>query len=180
MSKTPLALLIAAGLAGLSSGAALAANTITFHGEVTDSTCQVLINNQDNPVVLLPTVSASELKTAGATTGQTTLTLKLSGCAAPQDNSTVKIRFNGHGVTSNGNLKNIAANGAEKVALQLLKAENGDHINLTNTPVTAAELTLEAGKTEAEHTFAVQYISEEGNAGTGAVKAAVDYIVSYL
>jgi len=178
MTKTPLALLVAA--IGLSSGAAFAANTITFHGEVTDSTCQVRINNQDDAVVLLPTVPATDLKDANKPAGTKTLTLQLSGCTAPSKDQIVKIKFNGHGVTSSGNLKNIATNGANNVALQLLESEGGNAINLANGPVTAAELTLEANKTEAEHTFAVQYISEEGNAGTGAVKAVVDYVISYL
>jgi major type 1 subunit fimbrin (pilin) len=48
----------------LVSGSVFAAsdNTITFQGEVTDETCSVAVNgNSASPVVLLPTVSASDL-----------------------------------------------------------------------------------------------------------------------
>jgi len=179
MSKTPLALLVAA--IGLSGGAAFAANTITFHGEVTASTCKVSINNQDNAVVLLPTVPASELDAAGKKAGLTTLTLQLSECEAPQNDRDLVVKMVGHGVTAGGHLDNIAANGAQNVALQLSAKEDGsDEISLANGPVQAAKLTLKQGEKEASHTFAVQYVAEGGAAGNGPVKGVVDYVISYL
>ncbi|WP_016585793.1 fimbrial protein, partial [Yersinia pestis] len=51
-------------------------NTITFQGEVTAQTCSVTVNGLEaNPVVLLPTVSSSDLDASGQTKGKTTFTL---------------------------------------------------------------------------------------------------------
>jgi len=125
MTKTSLAVLLA-----LAGGAALAAdapltNTITFEGEVTDSTCQVRINNQDNPVVLLPTVPASALAN-GQTAGLTPFTLHLTGCTPEQADKTVHVQFIGHGVTTAGNIMNQAdKNPATHVVLQLTEDEGG-------------------------------------------------------
>lgn len=41
------------------SGTAMAANTITFSGEVTDQTCQVAVNGFTDPTVILDSVPVS-------------------------------------------------------------------------------------------------------------------------
>lgn len=68
-------------------GMALAyGNTISFQGEVADETCEVSVNgNNASPVVLLPTVSASQLNAAGQTAGQTTFDIGVSGCTGDAD-----------------------------------------------------------------------------------------------
>nr|MBA2814699.1 putative fimbrial protein SthA [Candidatus Pantoea persica] len=56
-------------------------NTINFQGEIAEETCSVTVNgNTTSPLVLMPTVSASELTTKGNIAGQTTFTVGLTGC----------------------------------------------------------------------------------------------------
>ncbi|MFT8210809.1 MAG: fimbrial protein [Symbiopectobacterium sp.] len=97
-------------------GMALASdNTISFQGEVADETCEVSVNgNNASPVVLLPTVSASQLNAAGQTAGQTTFDIGVSGCTGDADGMTVSTVFVGNQVTSAGNLGNTGtANNAQ-------------------------------------------------------------------
>lgn len=75
-----LAVLISAALVSASVSAA-SDNTINFQGEVTTETCSVSVNgNNASPVVLLPTVSTSDLAASGATAGETPFTVGVSGC----------------------------------------------------------------------------------------------------
>ncbi len=67
-------------------------NTITFQGEVTAQTCSVTVNGLEaNPVVLLPTVSSSDLDASGQTKGKTTFTLGVSGCTSGSDDLDIKL-----------------------------------------------------------------------------------------
>jgi len=91
-----------------SSVFAASANTITFQGEVTDETCTVAVNGESaSPVVLLETVSKSQLATNGDTAGGADFDISISGCASNAAGvpnfSTV---FVGNQVTGSGNLGN--------------------------------------------------------------------------
>jgi len=165
----------------LSTGTALAANTITFQGEVTDQTCQVHINGQDNPVVLLPTVPTTELQAPGSKTGLTPFTLTLTDCSAPKDDAQLSVRFLARGVTEAGNLRNVATGqAAEHVSIQLTKDKSGTQpIDLKGGPVKVDGLVLPKGQTSASHTYAAQYYTGDGNATAGAVQAVVEYVISY-
>lgn len=84
--------------------AAASSNTVQFKGEVSTQTCSVNINgNQSNPVVLLPTVAASKLATKGATAGDTTFTVNVTGCAAATSDTAIKTVLAGNNPTTNGN-----------------------------------------------------------------------------
>ncbi len=89
MNKITLAL----ALFSASTTFAMAAsnNTITFQGEVTAQTCSVTVNGADaNPMVLLPTVSSSDLDVSGKTAGKTAFTLGVTGCAPGVDDIDIK------------------------------------------------------------------------------------------
>jgi len=178
MKKTSLCLALAGSL---SSGVALAANTITFEGEVTDQTCKVQINGQSDPVVLLPTVPTTELQAPGSTTGLTPFTLTLTHCTAPQSDTPLSVKFLARGVTSAGNLRNLANDhAAEHVSIQLTEDDSGSNpIHLTSGPVKVDGLVLKAGQTDVSHTYAARYITSDGNATAGAVQAVVEYVISY-
>lgn len=76
-----LASVLAVGLA-LSSAAAMASDgTLTVNGLLTDNTCTV--NGGTQPVtVTLPTLSTSNLKSAGQTAGDTAFKIELTNCSA--------------------------------------------------------------------------------------------------
>ncbi|NAW70377.1 type 1 fimbrial protein [Vibrio sp. V26_P1S5P106] len=155
---------------------AFANNTITFNGEVTDQTCSVTVNGNDaNPVVLLESVSAATLKEAGATAGQKTFSIGVTGCTAPTTDVQVSTVFVGNVVTADGNLGNTGD--AKNVALQLLD-NSMSPVDLTSM-ASLSGLTLEAGATSAVTDFGVQYISEAGGATPGSVRASLQYAVSY-
>ncbi|ENV9333497.1 TPA: fimbrial protein [Klebsiella aerogenes] len=152
-------------------------NTISFQGEVSDETCSVAINgNQTSPVVLLPTVSSTELAASGDTAGQATFDIGLTGCtgntAAETKISTV---FVGNQVTTNGNLGNTGT--AANVEVQILDTA-GKAINLTDSFKGDGDLTLAAGETEASATYTAQYYAN-GKAAAGTVEATMQYAVSY-
>ncbi|HDC4501962.1 TPA: type 1 fimbrial protein, partial [Enterobacter kobei] len=65
-------------IASLSAQAA-STGTITFNGELTDTTCEVDINGQgSDATVILPTVGVNELTASGDTTGRTTFNMNIS------------------------------------------------------------------------------------------------------
>lgn len=172
---------VAFGTTVLLSSAAFAdaANTITFKGEVTEQTCSVTVNGSSaRPVVLLPTVSKSELASATSTAGLTTFTLGVSGCTADTVDLKIKTLFIGTNVTSSGNLENSGT--AANVELQLMTDATGTSaIDLSN-PTAIAGMTVLAGETTAEHDYAVQYYTPTGSAGAGTVVGVVQYAISYL
>lgn len=155
------------------------ANTITFKGEVSEQTCEVTINGVTaRPVVLLPTVSKSQLATADAAAGLTTFTLGVTGCAVASGALDIKTVFIGNNVSATGNLENTGT--ATNVELQLLTDAGGaTPIDLRSaTPVTG--VTVAAGQTEGAHDYAVQYYSPTGSATAGTVLGSVQYAITYL
>lgn len=156
---------------------AVSDNTITFQGEVADETCSVAINgNQSTPVVLLPTVSSSELANSGDTAGPITFDIGLTGCTGSTDSATkISTVFVGNQVTSNGNLGNTGT--AENVEVQIADTQ-GLPINLTEGFTGSGDLTLAAGETEASATYTAQYYAS-GQSTAGTVEATMQYAVSY-
>ena len=169
------------GTAALLSGAAFAesTNTITFKGEITEQTCSVTVNGSDaHPVVLLPTISKSELKDAASSAGLTTFTMGVSGCSVDSATLEIKTLFIGTNVTSSGNL--ATSGSANNVELQLLTDASGSTVIDLSNPMAVAGISIPAGEQSGEHDYAVRYFSPTGNATAGDVVAAVQYAISYL
>lgn len=168
------------------SGAALAdsANTVQFKGEVSTQTCSVNINgNESNPVVLLPTVSASTLATAGTSNGDTTFTVNVTGCTANATSSTaIKTVFAGNNVTSNGNLGNTTGTGAAtNVSIQLLDSDATTPLSFSSGSVaTTSPMTLASGTdTSTSQTLTARYYAEATGVTAGSVTATAQYAITY-
>ncbi|WP_337014336.1 fimbrial protein [Pantoea sp. AS142] len=161
----------------VSSGANAASdNTINFQGQVTDETCSVSVNgNSASPVVLMPTVSRSDLDASGKTAGQVTFDIGLTGCAGSTTETKISTVFVGNQVTSNGNLGNTGT--ASNVEVQLLDT-TGRVINLTDGFTGDGDLTLAANQTEASSTYTAQYYAT-APAAAGTVESTLQYAVSY-
>ncbi|HGJ5859443.1 MAG TPA: fimbrial protein [Arsenophonus nasoniae] len=160
-----------------------AAPTITFQGEVSAQTCETEVNKETNSIVLLNNVSVAQLSGAGSKAGLTPFTVTIKNCTAPTTDLQVNTKFLGHNVTTAGNLANLIApadNGAENVAIQITTDESGTTPVVLNGVTRVPGLVLKKDETTASHTFGVQYISENGNAKAGQVKAMVEYTVGYL
>lgn len=186
MNKLALALTVGSALlltatAQASTGdSTYSGNTIYFVGEVVTETCQVDINgNAESPIVMLPSISAADLASAGATAGETTFTLGISGCSGAAIKT--QTRFIGNNVDAKGNLVPVDAGNsgyAGNVALQLLDAPGGNPLNL-NSPVLVEGVTLADGEKNGSAKYAVQYISVDGGATPGIVTGSLQYSVTY-
>lgn len=163
-------------------GIAFAANTINFSGEVTDQTCSAVVDGNTDPTVILDSVPASALNgTVGMTTGETSFTLQLTGCAAPSGSDEhFTTLFQATNATASGNLTNTATSGATGVALQLLDGPSGTPVNLAGgAAVEVGDIVLTSGQTSASHDYAVQYISEATTVTPGPVLGSVTYTLRY-
>lgn len=162
---------------------AASTGTITFNGSITDATCDVSVDGAGmDASVTLPVVAASELASAGQTSGRTTFTLGLSNCnLGTADSASVAAYFQpGTTVDSaTGRLIQTDAAGAENVSLQLIDGTNdsvifaGDSSQMT----TAAFTEIEAGK-DVKLPYAAEYYAE-GEATAGAVVSSVVYNLQY-
>jgi len=163
-------------------GLAFAANTINFSGEVTDQTCSAVVDGNTDPTVILDSVPVSALNgSVGQTTGETSFTLQLTGCAAPSGaDEHFTTLFQATNATASGNLTNTATSGATGVALQLLDGPAGNPVNLAGgAAVAAGDIVLADGETSASYDYAVQYISEATTVTPGPVLGSVTYTLRY-
>ncbi|HZG20639.1 type 1 fimbrial protein [Herbaspirillum sp. BH-1] len=157
-----------------------AGNTISFRGQVSKQTCQVMVDGATNPVVLLPTVAAGDLVAAGSAAGETPFVVSVSGCtASASDSLKIKTQFLASSATGGNNIPNLGS--AKNVALQLRAGMGGEAIKLVGgSAVSVDGLEIATGATSASHTFSVRYISEAGSAGAGSVIGSVQYALDYL
>lgn len=176
-------ILVACGLlvAGYSmTASAVSDNTISFQGEVTDETCSLTVNGNDStPIILLPTVSTSDLALAGSHAGDTTFEMGVSGCTGTGDAATdtkISTVFSGNLVeTTNGTLGNTGT--AENVTVQILDV-SGEEINLSSTYTADNDLKLSAGDTASTATYTARYYATDV-AAAGTVAASMQYAISY-
>ncbi|MDE8554992.1 fimbrial protein [Pantoea vagans] len=171
-----LAVLVSSALV---SGSVFAAsdNTINFQGEVTAETCSVSVNgNNASPVVLLPTVSTSDLATSGTTAGDTNFTVGVSGCTGDSSKTTkISTVFVGNNVSAAGNLTNTGT--AKNVEVQILDPKDAV-INLTSGYAGSGDMTLQAGETSGSATYSARYYAA-GTPTAGTVTASLQYAVTY-
>jgi major type 1 subunit fimbrin (pilin) len=157
-----------------------AGNTINFQGEVSSQTCSVNINGNTSaaaPVVLLPTVPATLLATAGDVAGATPFNIGVSGCTAGASALTIKTIFIGNNVNGSGRLGNMGTAG--QVSLRLVDpTAPGTPLDLTGGAGNAG-LVLGANQTSASYNFQVEYYAE-GTATPGSVIGSVQYALSYM
>lgn len=164
-------------LASISSTALAASdNVITFQGEVTDETCALTVNGENaSPIVLLPTVTASDLDASGKVAGETSFEIGVSGCTGNAAGVTISTVFVGNQVTTEGNLGNTGTAG--NVDIQVL-AKDSTVINFANGFKGTGDLKLGANETSATATYKAQYYAT-GKATVGTVQATLQYAVSY-
>lgn len=180
ISASVVAILAAASL----SAQAASTGTITFNGELTDTTCEVDINGQgSDATVILPTVGVNQLTASGETTGRTSFNMNISDCVIGTEGGHAKVSsFFQAGNTvdlSTGRLKNVGGT-ATNVDLQLLDASNSfNPINVGNTDQVnnTAYVDIQADGT-AYLPYAVEYYA---NAQTtpGTVTSSVVYNLQY-
>ncbi|WP_336219863.1 fimbrial protein [Citrobacter amalonaticus] len=173
LNRAFLSALVASAL--FSTNALASDNTITFMGEVSDETCSISVNGSDaSPVVLLPTVTATELKD-NQVAGATTFDVGVSGCTGSASGVEISTVFVGNNVSSSGNLTSTGS--AQDVEIQILST-SGTEIDFRNAFTGTGDLSLKANETSASATYKAQYFTS-GAATTGTVLASMQYAVSY-
>lgn len=185
MKKIPLMLITAASFSSMSIFSfAASTGTITFSGELTDTTCNVSVNGMGaDATVVLPTVSINQLTQDKEVAGRTSFNLNLSDCVIVTEAGKSKVSaFFQPGSTvdlTSGRLKNVGGS-ATNVQLQLLDATGGlNIINAGNTDQMNAMAYVDIssdGKTTLP--YAVEYYSL-GQATPGTVTSSVVYNLQY-
>lgn len=171
-----LALLITAG-----PGLAVAANEVRFEGQVSVSTCNVVVNGSATPIVLLPTVPSTALANPGSKTGTTAFNIALSDCPAPAAGRYMKTVFTGNNVTPAGKLGNTGTAANVDLEIDHVGGSGTGGINLTNTwySTSGEGIPVMAGASTGNRDYYVRYVSVPGGATPGTVRASLQYAVIY-
>lgn len=172
MKKLVSGVILAAGLVP-ALAFAQQTNTINFKGEVSTQTCEVSVNGAStSPVVLLPTVAATDLATAGTTAGDTNFTIELQNCAT--NLTSAKARFVGNSVQASGNLGNTGT--ATGVSIQVAN-EGGTALNFNASDVVSNAANI-SGTGTASLPFTARYYAE-APATAGTVLASTQFAIVY-
>lgn len=162
------------GLIPLTSYAA--PNDITFIGEVNANACAVDINGDAvSPIVLLPTVSETDLSAVGSEAGVTEFSINITGCNGTS--FTAGMVFSSGLTDGAGNLLNTGTAG--NVAVALTK-DGGANFDLSSgTYEDASAFLITAPADSGTEVYQAKYRSELGGATAGSVIATVNYAITY-
>lgn len=180
--KLKSAMVSAAVTTALMASSALAVDgTINFQGELVANTCDITIDGNASPAtVILPTVAAATLASAGSTAGMTQFKIGLSNCQGMTATSTAAAFFENGSTVDTGtyNLVNTDLTGADNVQLQLLDATSSTAINVgnSNQKTNSSRHSIATGAVEMP--YAVQYYSL-GGATAGNVQSQVNFSIDY-
>ena len=185
MKRNMLALTVITSLTLMSAPIfAASTGTITFNGELTDTTCNVDINGQGiDALVTLPTVGIDQLTKDKDTTGRTSFNMNLSDCVIGTENGKSKVSaFFQTGSTvelSSGRLNNTSGT-ASNVQLQLLDSTgNFNVINVGNTNQVENMAYIDINEDgTATLPYAVEYYAQ-GQTTPGTVRSSVVYNLQY-
>ncbi|WP_418611792.1 fimbrial protein [Klebsiella pasteurii] len=184
MQKSIINLSIAAvlGLAAVSAQAA-STGTLTFNGELTDTTCDVDVAGQGaSATITLPTVGINELSAAGNVSGRTAFNMNLTNCTVGTKggHSTVAAFFQPGSTVDlgTGRLQNMTGT-ATNVSLQMRDASNSFAvINLGNTDQVTKTAYKSVATGSAQLPYTVEYYAEDATTA-GTVSSSVVYNLMY-
>lgn len=179
MSKTLKLSMLVIGLGFINSNVlAASTGTITFAGEVTDTTCNVAVaGGSADSTITLPTVSTSNLASIGDTAGRVEFDITLSGCSSADQGAYAFFEAGANVNSSTGRLVNTGS--AANVDLQLLDVSNAyTPINVGNTLQHSDTTATAISGDTARLNYAVEYYASAAPTA-GNVSSSVTYTVSY-
>lgn len=188
MKKLFITASILAAFAGMNAQAE-STGTITFNGELTATTCEVVVDNQAaDATIQLPTLGINQLATAGSTAGETSFNMALSNCSGTLKTASAFFE-NGTTVDTDGRLKNTATDtaasgdtaattAATNVSLELLDGTTGDVIVAGNQSQTDANSYVSIATGSAVLPYSVRYYAT-GATTAGLVGSSVVYSIQY-
>ncbi|WP_431225562.1 fimbrial protein [Serratia sp. L9] len=161
------------------SSAMAADGTITINGTITDTTCDIEVNNQSkNATVTLPTVSTSALASPGATAGTTSFAIVLSNCAGATLNTASTFFEAGANVDmSSGRLNNSASATASNVQVEILNAAQSKI--MVGGDFNQGDIGVDITGGSGVMNYLARYYAN-GVVTPGTVATQVDYTIIYL
>lgn len=160
------------------AGSAMATDgTITINGKITDTTCNISVDNQtNNATVTLPTVSATALNGAGITAGATPFKIALTGCSGATLNTASTMFEAGTYVDmSTGRLNNSASATAGNVQVELLNSALSPIVAGAAQP-SQNDIAVDISSGAATMNYFARYYATAA-ATAGSVNTQVDYTV---
>ncbi|PCE27082.1 hypothetical protein BWP39_09865 [Paraburkholderia acidicola] len=170
--------LLAYGMGG-AHAATNSAGTVTFLGEIVETTCKVDTSSQ-NLEVKLPKIASSQLPDSGSTAALTPFSLKLTGCTASKDPNTavqVGVMFDAsQNVNVNSGRLINTANPKSNVEISILDADHKDILIGTGAS------SYRYVNTDANNGATLQYFAQyyaTGKVLPGKVQTNVTYSIVY-
>ncbi|WP_049101621.1 fimbrial protein [Klebsiella oxytoca] len=181
MNKKIIAMGVIIGLSSATSAFAVD-GTITFNGQITDTTCTISVDGGSNDAtVKLPTVSTGTLASAGATAGATPFTISLSNCSGTSLNTASTYFEPGTYVDSTTgrlNIDSTAADAATNVQVQLLNADRNPIVAGASVANGQNDIPVDISSGSGILNYYAQYYAT-GASTAGSVTTQVDYTMVY-
>ncbi|MBC3249038.1 fimbrial protein [Serratia fonticola] len=180
MKKLAIVASLVAAFGSLGMAQAASTGTITFNGELTATTCDVVVDGQAaDATVTLPTIGTNLLQTAGTTRGDTGFVMALNNCAGTLTTASAFFEAGASVDQVTGRLKNMTG-GATGVSLQLLDGSStspaviqaGNQNQVTNTTY------VDVSSGSANLPYIVRYYAEAPTTA-GTVVSNVVYSIQY-
>lgn len=159
---------------------AASTGTITFNGELTATTCDVVVDGQAaSATVVLPTISNNQLQSATKTAGDTGFVMALKDCSGTLQTASAFFEAGASVDQVTGRLKNMTGT-ATNVSLQLLDGSSASQSVIQagnqNQVINTTYKSIASGS--ASLPYIVRYYAEAPtNAGT--VASNVVYSIQY-
>lgn len=171
-------LVAVSGFAGMAQAASN--GTITFNGELTATTCDVVIDGQTaDATVVLPTVGINQLTSAAQTAGRTSFVMALNDCAGTLKTASAFFESGASVDQMTGRLKNLTGT-ATNVGLQLRDGSSSSQAVIQagnqNQRDSTEYVSVDTGS--ANLPYAVEYYAE-GATTPGTVISNVVYSIQY-
>lgn len=180
MKKLVIVSTLAAVFGSVNLAQAASTGTITFNGELTATTCEVMVDGQKaDALVTLPTIGTNQLKEAGNTAGQTGFNMALSNCAGTLKTASAYFESGSSVDLVTGRLKNMTGS-ATNVSLQLRDASSASQniIMAGNSNQTEDTTYISMASGSANLPYSVEYYAE-GETEAGTVASNVIYSIQY-
>lgn len=174
MKKSTLMIFLSAFLAGTS--VSQAANTITFNGEVVDTTCEPAMTDGDYTVTL-DQVSKSALTTAGIYSGVSApFSVQFINCPSTVTQVGVVLDSNNYDATT-GNMTDVAGYGSDALQIQIMDgtAASTQVVVGDSTPVTYA--TVDGNQSASIPMTAHYYVKDVAGVDVGTISTMATYAV---
>lgn len=180
MKKLAIVASLVATFGSLGLVQAASTGTITFNGELTATTCDVIVDGQAaDATVTLPTVGINQLTASGNTAGRTGFVMALQDCAGTLKTASAFFEAGTTVDTVTGHLKNTGGT-ANNVALQLLDGSSASQavILAGNQNQRVNTIYVDTTTGSASLPYAVEYYAN-GLTTAGTVKSSVVYSIQY-